>query len=415
MNVLVINAGSSSLKYALVTAPDPEGGAAGSRGASLTVRADGIVERIGLQGTRLVAHRRGEDAAEQTRTLTGVQGPDAAMAAVAEALTAGPAAVLGSLDAVDAVGHRVVHGGDLYSDPVRIDDGVKRAIEALVPLAPLHNPANLAGIRAAEGLLPGRPQVAVFDTAFHATLPAEAHLYGLPLDFARDRRIRRYGFHGTSHKYVSGRAREMLGPDRSARLVTAHIGNGVSLTAVRDGRSIDTTMGFTPLEGVVMGTRSGSLDPALVLHLLRHEQMDVDAVDRLLNRQSGLYGMAAIGSGDLRDVLGAREACLETAAVAFDVYVYRLVTAVGALAAALDGLDGLVFTAGAGEHSPELRAAVCARLGYLGVALDPDANAAARPDCDVSARGAACRVLVIATQEDILIARETLAVLEALP
>lgn len=402
MNVLVINAGSSSLKYALVTSDDD-----GGQG----VRAEGLVERIGLEGTRLVAHRKGADAAEERRGLDGVTGPEDALAVATGALTSGPTAVLASLDAVDAVGHRVVHGGDVYSDPVVIDDGVKATIEDLASLAPLHNPANLAGIRAAERLLPGRPHVAVFDTAFHATIPGEAHLYGLPLDFARDRRLRRYGFHGTSHKYVSGRARELLGVDRSRRLVTAHIGNGVSLTAVRDGRSIDTTMGFTPLEGVVMGTRSGTLDPAIVIHLIRHAGMDADAVDRLLNRQSGLYGMAAVGSGDLRDVLEAREAGLETAAMAYDVYVYRLVTAIGALAAALDGLDALVFTAGAGEHSSELRQDVCARLGYLGVRLDPEANRGARPDCDVTAEGVSPRVLVVATQEDVLIARETLAVL----
>lgn len=434
MKVLVINAGSSSVKYAVVDCPD---------GQAPRTLGGGIVERIGAEGTHLTARRapsappreepaggaeqrrhegRAADenpgapsAARQERDVPEVRTTDDALQVIAEALTAGSAALLESLDAVEAVGHRVVHGGDVYSDPVRIDDAVKHRVRELSTLAPLHNPANLAGVEAAQRLLPGRPHVAVFDTAFHSTMPAEAHLYGIPLDLARDRRLRRYGFHGTSHKYVARRARALLreagAPD--ARLITAHIGNGASLTAVRQGRSIDTTMGFTPLEGVMMGTRSGTVDPALVLHLIRQEGMSPDEVDRLLNKRSGLEGMAAIGSGDLRDVLGAREAGLETAAAAYGVYVYRLVTAVGALTAALDGLDALVFTGGAGENSATLRADVCARLGYLGLRVEPERNADPQGDCDLTASGARCRVLRVRTREDEMIARETVSVLRA--
>ncbi|MFH2006930.1 MAG: acetate kinase [bacterium] len=403
MNVLVINAGSSSVKYALVHHVD--------EGGSMTL-AEGIVERIGGESTRLKGERYGDAPAELKRAAPEVRSAEDALKVIAEVLTSGPTAVIGSLDEIHAVGHRVVHGGDVYADTVIIDEAVKDTVRELAELAPLHNPPNLLGIEAAERLLPGRPHAAVFDTAFHSTMPPEAYLYGIPLALARERRIRRYGFHGTSHKYVSHRAVELLGDAPSGRIITAHIGNGASLAAVRDGRSIDTTMGFTPLEGVMMGTRSGTVDPALPLYLIEHVKMAPQEVDRLLNRQSGLLGVAGIGSGDLRDVLEAADAGNEDASTAFALYVYRIVTAIGALSAALGGLDALVFTAGAGENSPALRAAVCERLGYLGIALDPDKNGSTRTDGDVSAPDATCRVLVITTQEDEMIARETLRVLE---
>ncbi|MHC5056740.1 MAG: acetate/propionate family kinase [Planctomycetota bacterium] len=393
MRVLVVNAGSSSVKYAVI---DP---------AREDELAEGLVERIGSEGTHLKA--RAHDGRTEERDVPGVASAADALAEIAKALTEGPAACLGSLDEIDAVGHRVVQGADLYSESVLVDERVKAAIRDLSELAPLHNPANLAGIEAAEALLPGKPQVAVFDTAFHATVPPRAHLYGLPLEFARKHRLRRYGFHGTSHAYVSARAIEMLGDPAHSRVVTAHIGNGVSLCAVLDGKSVDTTMGFTPLEGVVMGTRSGDVDPALVVYLIEKLGMSPGDVDRMLNRESGLLGLAGLGSGDLRDVMAARDSGDERAATAYDVYVYRLGLATGAMAAALGGLDALVFTAGAGERSARLRADVCARLGHLGVEIDPSKNEAARPDCDVSAAGARARTLVIATQEDLMIARET--------
>ncbi len=393
MKILVVNAGSSSLKYAVVDS-DAE-----------TELGEGLVERIGSEGTRLKA--RAGDGRTEERDVPGVASAGEALAEIAKSLTAGPAACLGSLDEIDAVGHRVVQGADRYSESVLIDDCVKAAVADFAELAPLHNPANLAGMEAAEALLPGKPQVAVFDTAFHSTIPPRAHLYGLPLELARRHRLRRWGFHGTSHAYVSARAIEMLGRPAHSRIVTAHIGNGVSLCAVLDGKSIDTTMGFTPLEGVVMGTRSGDVDPALVVYLITKLGRSPEEVGRMLNRESGLLGLAGIGTGDLRDVMAARDSGNERAATAYDVYVYRLSLAAGAMAAALGGLDALVFTAGAGERSPELRADVCRRLAHLGVEIDPAANEAARPDCDVSAAGSRAHTFVIATQEDLMIARET--------
>ncbi len=371
--------------------------------------AEGLVERIGLEGTRLKARAR--DGRTEERDVPGVTSTRLAMSEVAKALTDGPAACLSSLSEIDAVGHRVVQGADLYSESVPIDDRVKAAIAELSELAPLHNPANLAGIEAAEALLPGRPNVAVFDTAFHATIPPRAHLYGLPLEFARKHRLRRYGFHGTSHAYVSARAIEMLGGPEHSRIVTAHVGNGVSLCAVLDGRSVDTTMGFTPLEGVVMGTRSGDVDPALVIYLIEKLGMTPGEVGRMLNKESGLLGLAGVGSGDLRDVMKARDSGNGRAATAYDVYVYRLTLAAGAMAAALGGMDALVFTAGAGERSAELRADVSAGLGHLGVEVDSAKNDSAEPDCDVSTADASARALVIATQEDLMIARETARVI----
>jgi len=398
MNILVINAGSSSVKYAVI---DP---------AEEREIGEGLVERIGSDGACLKAVAR--DGRTEERDVPGVASVGDALAEIARTLTDGQAACLNSLDEIDAVGHRVVHGADVFSGSALVDDRVKADLAGLSELAPLHNPANLAGIEAAETLLPGRPHVAVFDTAFHSTIPPRAYLYGLPIEFAKKHRIRRYGFHGTSHAWVSARAIEMLGGPEHSRVVTAHIGNGVSLCAVRDGRSVDTTMGFTPLEGVVMGTRSGDVDPALVVYMIERLGMSPGDVDRMLNKESGLLGLAGIGSGDLRDVMKARDSGDERAAAAYDVYVYRLVLSIGTMAAALGGLDALVFTAGAGEHSPGLRADVCAGVAHLGVDVDPTLNNDALPDCDISAATAPVRTFVIATQEDRMIARETARVVK---
>jgi len=399
MKILVINAGSSSVKYAVI---DP---------AEECEIGEGLVERISSEDACLKAVAR--DGRTEEREVPGVASVGGALAEIAKTLTDGQAACLDSLDEIDAVGHRVVQGADIYSGSVLVDDRVKADVAELSELAPLHNPANLAGIEAAEALLPGRPHVAVFDTAFHSTIPPRAYLYGLPLEFARKHRLRRYGFHGTSHAWVSARAIEMLGGPEHSRVVTAHIGNGVSLCAVRDGRSVDTTMGFTPLEGVVMGTRSGDVDPALVVFMIQKLGMSPDNVDRTLNKESGLLGLAGIGSGDLRDVMKARDSGDERAAAAYDVYVYRLVLALGKMTAALGGLDALVFTAGAGEHSPGLRAGICAGVAHLGVDVDPALNDVAEPDCDISAADAHVRTLVIATQEDRMIARETVRVMKS--
>jgi len=399
MKVLVVNAGSSSMKYAVI---DPAGECE---------IGEGLVERIGSEGARLKAVAR--DGRTEERDIQDVASVGDALAEIAKTLTDGPAACLRSLGEIDAVGHRVVQGADVYSRSVLVDERVKADVAELSELAPLHNPANLAGIEAAEALLPGRPHIAVFDTAFHSTIPPRAYLYGLPIEFAKKHRIRRYGFHGTSHAWVSARAIEMLGGPEHSRVVTAHIGNGVSLCAIRDGRSVDTTMGFTPLEGVVMGTRSGDVDPALVVYLIKNLGMSPGDVDRMLNKESGLLGLAGIGSGDLRDVVKARDSGDEQAAAAYDVYVYRLVLGIGKMATALGGVDALAFTAGAGEHSPGLRADVCAGVAHLGVDVDPARNDAAEPDCDISATGARVRTFVIATQEDRMIARETVRVMKS--
>jgi acetate kinase len=310
-----------------------------------------------------------------------------------------------------AVGHRVVHGGTQYRAAVRIDAAVKAAIGDLARLAPLHNPAALAGIAAAEALLPGVPQVAAFDTAFHSTLPPHAYLYGVPYDWYTRWGIRRFGFHGLSHAYCAARAAELLGrPPADLRLVTCHLGNGCSLAAVAGGRSVATTMGFTPLDGVVMGTRSGAVDPGILLHLLQAGHLDAAALDDALNHESGLKGLAG-GSGDMRAVLAARAAGDTRATLALEVYTARIRSAIAEMTAALGGLDALVFTAGVGEHAAPIRAEVATPLAWLGLTLDPAANAAAEADCDIAARESRVRVLVLHTREDLVVARETRRVL----
>ena len=367
--VLVINAGSSSLKHQLR--------------AGGTVVARGLVEEIGSADVP-------DHAAALTRAL--------------DDLRAGP-----GLDGLGAVAHRVVHGGDRYTAATLVDDDVEAGIAALCSLAPLHNPPQLAGIRALRALLPGVPQVAVFDTAFHATMPARASTYALPPALAREHGLRKYGFHGTSHAYVTHRTAAALGVAQDAvRLVSCHIGNGVSVTAVRDGRSIDTSMGLTPLQGAVMGTRSGDLDPAVVFHLVREAGMSAQEVDDLLNTRSGLLGMS--GESDLRRVHAAADAGDADAQLALDVHAYRLTTYVAAYLGVVAGAQALVFTAGAGEHDPRLRAAVCAPLAHLGISLDAAANAAAvgpREPVVIDDGTGGVRVLVVPTDEEGEIARQT--------
>jgi acetate kinase len=310
---------------------------------------------------------------------------------------------------------------------VRIDETVRRTIADLAEMAPLHNPVNLEGIVAAEKAWPHVPQVAVFDTAFHATIPAEAHTYAVPYAWTAEWKLRRYGFHGLSHAYCADRAAKMLGRPltppsppsdggeggvRGAglRLVICHLGNGCSVSAVRDGRSVDTSMGFTPLDGLVMGTRSGAVDPGLLVHVLRHKGLSADDLDRVLNRESGLLGVSGVTS-DMRQLLDASRDGNERAKLAFDVFVHRLRQTIGAMAATLGGVDGLVFTAGIGENSPDVRVAAGVGLNCFGVEIDPTANATCRPDADIATPGAKCRVLVIATREDLTIVRETVRVL----
>jgi acetate kinase len=312
---------------------------------------------------------------------------------------------------IAAVGHRVVHGGEEYRASVRIDDAVLAAIERLADLAPLHNPPAVQGIRAAQQALPATPQVAVFDTAFHATLPPAAYVYPLPYGWYTDWGVRRYGFHGISHAYVADRAAALLArPLADLRLVTCHLGNGCSLAAVAGGRSVDTTMGFTPLDGVMMGTRPGALDPGILVHVQRQQGVSVAALDQALTHESGLLGVSGVSS-DMRTLLAAADAGHAQARLAVDIFVARVRAGVAAMTASLGGLDALVFTAGIGEHAAPIRAGVCAGLGFMGVTLDAARNATAEPDVDVAPDGAAVRVLVIHTQEDRMIARETARVL----
>ena len=306
---------------------------------------------------------------------------------------------------VDAVGHRVVHGGPSFRGPVLADDRVVDALDRLSILAPLHQPPAVAAIRLLRSRLPGVPQVACFDTAFHATLPAAAYTYAIPAAWREDWGLRRYGFHGLSHAYASRRAAELVGEDRSRRTVVCHLGAGASLCAVLDGRSVDTTMGFTPLEGLVMATRSGTVDPGLVLWLLTDRGVPAVEVDRALRERSGLAGLTG-GTGDMRDVLAARSAGDSVASAAFDVYIHRLTSAVAAMAAALGGVDVMVFTGGVGENSPEVRAATAERLSFLGIAVDGTRNGATgAPDRDISPGDASIRTLVVNAREDLEIAR----------
>jgi acetate kinase len=372
--VLVVNAGSSSLKVKLFPAGDAV-----------------LVERIG----------------EASRFVTSFSAGSArAVRHHGEALRL----VLEVLEdrlpegGIAAVGHRVVHGGERYSRPVLIDDTVEAMIDELAELAPLHNPANLAGIRAARALLPGVPQVAVFDTAFHADMPRRAYLFGLPMAAFRERRIRRYGFHGTSHDYVSLCAAAELGRPRSAlKLVSLHLGNGASAAAIAGGRSVDTSMGFTPLDGLLMGTRSGEVDPGVLIHLLRGG-LDVEGLDGMLNRESGLLGLSGV-SNDMRDVRRAADAGNEDARAALEVFAYRIAKTVGAYAAAMGGLDAIVFTGGIGENDARIREESLAGLGFLGVCLDPERNA--RHATRIAAEGAVVEVLVIPTDEERMIATAT--------
>ena len=369
--ILVVNAGSSSLKYEVLDAE-----------TAVSV-VSGVVERIGVPGS-------------------GVPDHEAALADV-----------LGALDpeSIDAVGHRVVHGGSVFVEATIIDDAVEAEIDRLAELAPLHNPPGLQGIRAARAALPFVPHVAVFDTAFHATLPPEAATYAIDAEVAGRYGIRRYGFHGTSYRYVTRRAAEVLGrPLAELRLVVLHLGNGASAAAVSGGRSIDTSMGMTPLEGLVMGTRSGDVDPAVLLHLQRVGGYDTDALDDLLNRSSGLLGLG--GHSDMRDLIAAADGGDEGAALAFEVYVLRLTRYIGAYAAELGGIDALVFTAGVGENSAVVRRRAVERLGFLGIAIDDELNDARSSEPRVvSPPEAAVPVLVVPTNEELQIALETVEAL----
>jgi len=399
--VLVVNAGSSSVKFTLFRIEDE------------AVLATGMVERIGLSATRLVY--TGHKDEKRTRAAA-VNNAREAVLLIIRQLTDANQGIIPNRKALAGIGHRVVHGGNQIHQSVIIDDSIKNIIQDCIALAPLHNPPNLAGIEACQSIFPDLAQVAVFDTAFHATLPEYAYLYGLPYHLYAEDKIRRYGFHGTSHAYVSREAAKYLQkPLSGLKLITCHLGNGSSITAVKNGRSIDTSMGFTPLEGTIMGTRCGSIDPAVVMHLMRHHQMTVDQIDRLLNKESGFLGLAKIDSSDARDVIAAMDTGNQQAAAAINLYVYQIRKYIGAYVAAMNGLDAVVFTAGIGENSPRIRELICNGqdgLDHLGIRLDSDKNSAAiSRTTSIQSDDSELKLLVIPTDEALEIARQTLALI----
>ena len=400
MNILIINAGSSSVKF---TCMESEG---------FNVIASGVVERIGLRGTLFNYKRNGS---EKIAKEVDVKNTRDAVALITSCLCDPAVGVMKSLNEMAAVGHRVVHGGEKISAPTLIDGSVKAVIEECSEMAPLHNPPNLEGIRACEEAFPGIPQVGVFDTAFHATLPPKAYLYGLPLQLYQNDHVRRYGFHGTSHKYVSQEAARFLnGPPDGLKIITCHLGNGSSIAAVKGGRCVDTSMGFTPLEGLIMGTRCGNLDPAIIFYLIERKQMSAAEVNELLNKKSGMLGLAGIGSSDLRDVEQKVTEGHAQAKAAFETFCYGIQKYIGAYMAAMGGVDAIVFTAGIGENSDRVRAAVCGGMEGLGIVLDAKKNASLNHSRgEISTPESKTKILIIPTNEELQIARETMEVLRA--
>ena len=396
MNVLVINCGSSSLKYQLI---DSE---------TEAVLAKGLCERIGIDG-RLVYQKAGND-----KEITEASMPThkEAIQMVLEALTNEKTGAIKSLDEVNAIGHRIVHGGEKFASSAIITDEMIKAVEECNDLAPLHNPANLIGIRVCSELMPNVPQVGVFDTAFHQTMPAKAYLYGLPIEYYKNYKVRRYGFHGTSHSFVSKRAVEFLGLDKdNSKVIVCHLGNGSSISAVQNGKCVDTTMGLTPLEGVVMGTRSGSIDPAIVEYIAKKENLDLAGVMNVLNKKSGLQGMSGVSS-DMRDLRAAAAEGNEDAKNAIEVLCYGIAKYVGGYVAAMNGVDAIVFTAGIGENVGMIREIVCSYLGYLGVTIDAKANEAMGEEVVISGADSKVKVAVIPTNEELAICRDTVALVK---
>ena len=394
MNVLVINCGSSSLKYQLI---DSE---------TENVLAKGLCERIGIDG-RLVYQKAGCD---KEITEAAMPTHKEAIQMVLDALTNDKTGAIGSLKEVNAIGHRVVHGGEKFASSAVITDEMIKAVEECNDLAPLHNPANLIGIRVCAELMPGVPQVGVFDTAFHQTMPAKAYLYGLPLDFYKKYKVRRYGFHGTSHSFVSKRAVDFLGLDKdNSKVIVCHLGNGSSISAVVNGKCVDTTMGLTPLEGVVMGTRSGNIDPAIMEFIAKKENLDIEGVMNVLNKKSGLLGLSGGLSSDFRDLTDASLAGDKKAQIAMEVFSYRVAKYIGAYVAVMNGVDDIVFTAGIGENDDIVREQVCSYLGYLGIEFNTELNKGLRgKETELSMPGSKVKVFVIPTNEELAIARETL-------
>lgn len=394
MNILVINCGSSSLKYQLIDSDSEE------------VLAKGLCERIGIPGSAITHQPAGKD--KVTEEVKMEDHTDA-VKYVIEKLVDPQVGVVGSLEEIGAIGHRIVHGGEKFAGSVIINDEVIKAVEECNDLAPLHNPANLIGIHSCQKIMPGVPMVAVFDTAFHQTMPKKAYLYGLPYEYYEKYKVRRYGFHGTSHDFVSNRAAEILGKKREdLKIIVCHLGNGASVSAVQNGKCVDTSMGLTPLEGLIMGTRSGDVDPAIISFLADKEGLSADQVIDICNKKSGVLGLSGGLSSDFRDLGNAAEEGNEKAATALETWSYRVAKYVGAYAAAMNGVDVIAFTAGVGENNFLARKQVASYLGYLGVTIDDKENEKRGEEVIISTPDSKTIVMVVPTNEELAIARETL-------
>ena len=395
MKILVLNSGSSSIKYQLFNMENEN------------VLAKGIVERIGIDDSFLEHEVNGDEIVIEEDIPNHSKG----ISLVIDALLDDNHGVLESMDEINAVGHRVVHGGEKFADSVKITDEVVEQMEAVSDLAPLHNPPNIAGIKVCQELMPEKPQVGVFDTAFHQSMPAEAYTYALPYEYYEKYGVRRYGFHGTSHRFVAKRAAKLMDKDYSdSKIITCHLGNGASVAAVKNGKSIDTSMGLTPLEGLVMGTRCGDIDPAIVPFLQEKEDLSSKEIDNIMNKESGLLGISGI-SNDSRDIQEAADDGNERAQLAGDVFNYRVKKYIGAYTSAMGGVDAIVFTAGIGENAKEIRAGILDGLEYLGFELDEEANDSRGKEIEISKVGSDTRVFVIPTNEELVIARDTADIL----
>ncbi|WP_297427372.1 acetate kinase [Clostridium sp.] len=398
MKVLVINCGSSSLKYQLIDMTNEE------------ALAQGLVERIGISGSILTQKVEGKD---KYVVETPLKDHQDAIELVLKSLVDENYGVIKSMDEISAVGHRVVHGGEKYATSVVIDDEVIKNLDEFTKLAPLHNPPNIIGINACKALMPKTPMVAVFDTAFHQTMPEKAFMYPLPYEFYKEDHIRRYGFHGTSHKYVAGEIAKWMNKDVSeVKTITCHIGNGVSVTAVDGGKSVDTTMGFTPLDGIIMGSRSGSIDPAIVTYLVKEKRYSIDEVNDILNKKSGVLGVSGVGT-DFRDIRSAVGNGDSRALLAMDIFGYQIKKQIGAYAAVMGGVDAIVFTAGIGEHAPEIRSRALTNMEFLGIEIDLQKNEShdIGDGMEISKETSKVKVVVIPTNEELMIAKETLALI----
>lgn len=393
MKILVINCGSSSLKYQLIDSQTEE------------VLAKGLCERIGISGSAITHQPAG---GEKIKTEVPMEDHTQAVQYVVKKLTDPLAGVIKSMEEIDAVGHRIVHGGEKFAGSVVLDEEVLKTIEECNDLAPLHNPANLIGINSCRAIMPSVPMVGVFDTAFHQTMPAKAYLYGLPLEYYKKHKIRRYGFHGTSHDFVSKRTAEILGRDlKDLKIIVCHLGNGASVSAVAGGKSVDTSMGLTPLEGLIMGTRSGDLDPAIITFLAEKEGISEKEVIDICNKKSGVLGLSDGLSSDFRDLAEAAEAGNEVAETALETYAYRVGKYIGAYAAAMNGVDAIVFTAGAGENNAQVRALIGQYIGFLGTNINPEKNRIRGEEVILSDEGSRVVTMVVPTNEELAIARET--------